>query len=47
MNMTNLNQTLREMSTPVVDHQPLCNLYDDTSNALELKFGMIHLLSNF
>lgn len=39
--------TLRDLSAPNVDQQPLCIIYPATTCNLEVKSGLIHLLPTF
>ena len=41
------NRTLKEISTPDMDQQPLCIQYPNLKVAFELKSSLIHLLSTF
>lgn len=40
-------RTLRDLSTPNVDRQPLCITYPTMTGNFELKSGLIHLLPSF
>ena len=43
----NNEQTLRELSAPDLNQQPLCIQYPNLNVAFELKSGLIHLLPSF
>ena len=45
--MAEANRTLKELTAPDLNEQPLCITYPNLEGSFELKSGLIHLLPNF